>query len=281
MNPGEGSRRWPTILVVDGARSELDDSVVVEEPLEIQVAFGDEAPRSLSLTMRTPGDDEALAVGLLFAEGILQERRDLETVEWVPDPSSDSPETDQRLCLRLRADLPRDRLGATRNFIMTSACGVCGKTAVDATFAAGIRSLPVGSPRLRRAVLENLPETMRAGQALFARTGGIHAAALFDLEGGLLDLAEDVGRHNAVDRIVGRAFAAATLPLSERVLAVSGRVGFEIVQKALRAGVPILAAVGAPTHLALRAAARGGMTVAGFVRAGRANLYTASERIDG
>ena len=246
---------------------------------DLACAFGDEAPRSLSLTMRTPGDDEALAVGLLFAEGILQERRDLETVEWVPDPSSDSPETDQRLCLRLRADLPRDRLGATRNFIMTSACGVCGKTAVDATFAAGIRSLPVGSPRLRRAVLENLPETMRAGQALFARTGGIHAAALFDLEGGLLDLAEDVGRHNAVDKIVGWATMHERLPLRGHVLVVSGRAGFEIVQKAAVAQIPILAAISGPSSLAIEMARECEMTLVAFLRGPDMNVYSAPDRL--
>jgi len=272
-----GAQPWPTTFFLDGTRGELADPVAIEDPLEIRLAVGDAAPAPLAVTLRTPGHDRELAAGLLYAEGIVEEAGDLIALGEVG--AGEGPGS--RIVARVRAR--RDGAGTTppaRPFLSSAACGLCGKAAVDTVFASGFPPLPAG-PRLPLPLLLDLPRRMAPAQELFAQTGGIHAAALFTGDGELLLSREDVGRHNAVDKVVGALLLAARLPAGETVLAVSGRIGFEIVQKALRAGVPAIAAVGAPSTLALRLAARAGMTVVGFVRPGRCNVYCGVERVAG
>ncbi|HEV8629508.1 MAG TPA: formate dehydrogenase accessory sulfurtransferase FdhD [Thermoanaerobaculia bacterium] len=270
---------WPITFVVDGARQELPDAVVVEDPLEILVAIDDAAastgapPAPLAVTLRTPGHDRELVAGLLYAEGIVDGAADIASL----DEAAPGEAAGSRVVARLTARRTSTTTPA-RPFLSTAACGVCGKASVDAVFAGGFPPLPAG-PRVPLSLLLELPGRMAPAQQLFASTGGLHAAALFDARGELLLLREDVGRHNAVDKLVGALLLAGQLPAGERLLAVSGRIGFEIVQKALRAGIPLLVAVGAPSTLALRLAARAGMTVAGFVRPGRCNLYCGAERV--
>ena len=276
VEPGRAVERWPTTFVVDGARHELPEPLVVEEPLAIHLAAGEDGAASqLAVTLRTPGHDTELVAGLLYAEGIVDRRDDLLALEPVAGAAVADGEA-RRFLARLRGD-PATAT-ATRPFLSTSACGLCGRGALDAAFATGFPALPPG-PRLPAARLQALPERMRDAQPLFATTGALHAAALFDGGGELRVVREDVGRHNAVDKVVGSMLLEDRLPAGESLLAVSGRVGFEVVQKALRAGIPVLVAVGAPTALAVRLASRAGMTLAGFVRADRCNLYCGAERV--
>jgi FdhD protein len=268
---------WPVVVLHGGLREETTDAVVVEEPLEIRVAVGAAAPPApLTVTMRTPGHDLELAAGLLCAEGIIGGRGDVIDLRAAADEGGTA---ENRVDVRLRDGVSLDVARLARTFMATSACGICGKTAVDAVFASGAPALPAGRPRLRRRLVETLPEAMRAAQPVFSRTGGLHAAALFDSAGRLLVLREDVGRHNAVDKVVGACVLGGRLPATDSVLVVSGRAGFEITQKALQGGIPVLAAVGAPSSLSLRLAARAGMTLLGFLRPGRFNIYTGAERV--
>jgi len=263
---------WPTSHVVEGKAQQLPDPVVIEEPLEICV---DSQP--LVVTMRTPDHDVELAAGLLYGEGLIDGPDDLAELR---DASQCGVEN--RVEVRLRDPGALARARAARSFPASSACGVCGKTTIESIFAMGLPLLERGRPRLAAARLESLPKSMRAAQALFAKTGGLHAAALFEVSEAGAELAllrEDVGRHNAVDKVVGARLLAGRLPLRDTLLLLSGRAGFEIVQKAARAGVPIVAAVGAPSSLALRTAERVGMTLIGFLRSGRFNRYTGPERI--
>lgn len=261
---------WPARIVMDGAAQELPDPVVVEEPLELQVGG-----RPLVVTMRTPGHDAELAAGWLFAEGLIQGREDLLALDDAAPRRAPNV-----LAVRLRDEGAVEATRAARSFLSASACGVCGKSAIEHVFARGLPGLAPERPRVEAAWLERLPERMRAAQHVFARTGGLHAAALFAAGGELVTLREDVGRHNAVDKVVGERLLAGALPtLSDCALVLSGRAGFEIVQKAARAGIPLVAAVGAPSSLALRIAERTGMTLVGFLRQGRFNVYTAPERV--
>jgi FdhD protein len=220
-------------------------------------------------------------MGLLYAEGLIDAPGDVVDVRPAGDAAGRVRHTrGNRIDVLLRRGLAPPPAGwGGRTFISTAACGLCGKAAVDAVFASGFPPLDAAEPRVPPGLLRELPARMRAAQTLFARTGGLHAAALFDAAGRLVLLREDVGRHNAVDKVIGALLAAGDLPARRRLLVVSGRAGFEITQKALRAGIPILAAVGAPSALSLRLAARAGMTLVGFLRPDRFNLYTAPERI--
>ncbi len=269
-----GAQPWPTTFFLDGTRGELADPVAIEDPLEIQVAFGASPAAQLAVTLRTPGHDRELAAGLLYAEGIVERADEIVALDEVA--AGEAPGS--RVVARLKDRSTATRAVAARPFLSTAACGLCGKASVDSVFASGFPVLPSG-PRLALPLLLDLPQRMAPAQELFAQTGGIHAAALFAAGGELLLSREDVGRHNAVDKVVGAMLLDGRLPAGETILAVSGRIGFEIVQKALRAGVPVLAAVGAPSTLALRLAARAGMTVVGFVRPGRCNVYGGVERI--
>ncbi len=265
-------------------RSATDtDELAIEEPLEIRLAWH-EPPhltpqaKSISLTMRTPGDDLALARGFLVSEGIVRHRDDVVSVEHCgPAVRADGTSNVVRLELARGATFDPARL--ERHFYTTSSCGVCGKTSLDAVRTTDPPALEPGSPRVRASVVHRMPTLLREAQDTFARTGGLHAAGLFDEEGTLEIAAEDVGRHNAVDKVVGRALAEGRLPARARLLMVSGRASFELVQKAVMAGIPVLAAVGAPSSLAVELAREMGLTLLGFVRDERFNVYTDAGRV--
>ena len=251
------------------------DQLAAEEPLEIRVGYevdGQRQHRTLSVTMRTPGHDEELAAGFLLTEGIIHTKADLLGIIPCPDVQK-AEEAGNVVRAELAAHVPFDFEGLERHFYTSSSCGVCGKTSIDAVRTASCPVLPADGPRLACEVVHQLPERLRAAQAGFEQTGGQHAAALFTPAGELLLLREDVGRHNALDKLIGAALLAGWLPLHQHILLVSGRASFELVQKAAAAGIGILAAVGAPSSLAVQAAESFGMTVLGFVRNERFNSY--------
>lgn len=243
--------------------SEQQDLLAVEEPLQIRI--GD---RDIAITMRTPGNDPELAAGFLFTEGIVR-AGDIEKIVCGRNVAA--------VTLAPGAKVDLENMG--RNFYVTSSCGVCGKASIEALEAAGCTMLPRGAGRLDAEVVCSLPDKLREAQQVFNRTGGLHAAGLFSSEGNLIVLREDVGRHNAVDKLIGRAFLDGRLPLSDRVLLVSGRASFELVQKAVMAGIPALAAVGAPSSLAVKTALRFGMTLIGFLRGDRFNVYSGAAKV--
>ncbi len=252
-----------------------DDPVVGEAPMEIRVAGPDQAPVAVAVTMRTPGDEAELAVGFLRTEGLISGGADVAAVE-VADPAGVA-QPDDTVTVRLTRPFDASAI-AERHFVATASCGICGKASIDEV-AVRCEPIPAG-PQVAVAVVLSLPGRMREAQAVFERTGGLHAAALFTPGGELVALREDVGRHNALDKLVGSQLLADALPLHDRVLLVSGRVSFEIVQKAAVAGVPIVCAVSAPSDLAVEAAERLGVTVVGFLRDDGFNVYCHAERID-
>jgi FdhD protein len=257
------------------------DVLAVEEPLEIRLHVevdGRLVRRTVSVTMRTPGDDESLAAGFLFTEGILHDPAQVEDIRPCGPPAPDGRARNV-VRVQLRAGTHVDLARLERHFYTTSSCGVCGKTSIDALEATSRYTLPAGTPVVDAALVHRLPALLRDGQAVFDRTGGLHASALVDAGGRVHALREDVGRHNALDKVIGAEFLAGRLPAHDRILLVSGRVSFELVQKAVMAGIPVLAAVGAPSSLAVELAARTGMTLLGFVRDGRFNVYAGGERI--
>jgi FdhD protein len=235
------------------------DLLAVEEPLQIRVG-----ERDLAITMRTPGNDVELAAGFLFTEGFIDSAEDILDVR----------SSGNTAVVTLAQDIDTDR-----HFYMTSSCGICGKASIQALEAAGCSVPPPNFPRLEASMIRSLPAKLRESQAVFDRTGGLHAAGLFSARGTPVLLREDVGRHNAVDKLIGRALLDRQLPLHDYVLMVSGRTSFELLQKAARAGIPVLAAVGAPSSLAVKAALRFGITLIGFLRDDRFNVYTSPRRI--
>jgi FdhD protein len=274
---GESRVQVPVRRLAGGEAREEADWVAVEEPLEIRVGFPGAAPggESLVVTMRTPGHDEELARGLLFTEGIVRDAADvLEFV--VADPAEGLGNI---LQVNLR-EVARERLAAARrSFYTNSSCGICGKASLEALRARA--ALPVHGEELRvsASTLAGLPAALATRQPTFASTGGLHAAAIFGADGGLLDVREDVGRHNAVDKLVGAALRDGRLPLANLGLLVSGRASFEIVEKARMAGCPLVVAVGAPSSLAIDAAWETGITLVGFLRDGRFNVYATPNRV--
>ena len=257
------------------------DVLAAEEPLEIRVGYGpagEREHRTLSITMRTPGHDFELAAGFLFTEGIIRSRADLQGVLYCPDVEKEEERENvvrAELAPTATPDLPR----LERHFYTSSSCGVCGKTSIEAVHAASCPVLPATGPHVAARVIHALPERQREAQELFEQTGGLHAAALFSPAGKLLLLREDVGRHNALDKVIGAALFQDLLPLHDAVLLVSGRASFELVQKAAVAGIPVMAAVGAPSSLAVSAARDFGMTLCGFVRQQRFNIYCHEWRV--
>jgi FdhD protein len=258
------------------AHVEKDDRVVVEAPLEFQLhhpALGLE-PVSFGATMRTPGDDEWLAAGLLYGEGIINHASDIDVIE----ASTRRPNV---VNVRLHSTVQLDVQTPARRFSAGSSCGVCGTTGLDAAIARAAATRIVDTGRTDLSVLFRLPERMRGEQSKFGDTGGIHAAALFDFSGELLGVAEDVGRHNALDKLVGENLLAQRLPLSDKIVILSGRASFELVQKAVRAGASVLAAIGAPSSLAVNLAVASGLTLVGFLRDNRCNIYSNPQRLLG
>jgi FdhD protein len=271
------------ILRIQGDGIEArEDAVAIEEPLEIQLNYekrgGLRVNKSISVTMRTPGSDEELAAGFLFTEGILSSRYQIEEIAPVAARPG-APVNGNSLRVSLRAGVEVDLRTLERHFYTTSSCGVCGKTSLEALCTTGQIALPPGEPLVESGVITGLPQTLRRAQTVFDQTGGIHAAALFDPTGTLLAMREDIGRHNAVDKLVGSEFLGGRVPLSQGILLVSGRASFELMQKAVMAGIPILAAVGAPSSLAIDVARQFGATLLGFVREGRFNVYAGADRI--
>jgi FdhD protein len=264
----------------DAGNARRSDVIAVEEPLEIRL-MRDGLPeadenggtgRSISITMRTPGHDAELAVGFLYGEGLLREPRDVVDTGFCGA-------TGNILRVTVRADLPLDLARVTRNFYTTSSCGVCGKASIEAVAAsAGDRRIS-SELIVRESVLRALPDTLRKSQAGFAETGGMHAVGLFSAEGELLASREDVGRHNAMDKLVGAALLGGELPWRDRVLLLSGRASFELVQKATMAGAPIVAAIGAPSTLAVEMAESAGITLVAFLRPAGCNVYCNAWRV--
>jgi FdhD protein len=253
---------------------ERPDRVVTEEPMEIRVHGPGQAPRPLAVTMRTPGSDFELAVGFCRTENVLASADELDTVAYCL--AGEGTQEYNVVTVRLRRPVAEPR--AARPFVANASCGLCGKTTLDEIEQ---HCPPVGhGPVVERSLIASLPERLRASQRVFDTTGGLHAAGEFAADGALVAFREDVGRHNALDKLIGHALMARRLPLADSVLMVSGRVSFEIVQKAAIAGFPIVCAVSAPSSLAVEAADRFGQTLIGFVRDERANLYTHPERVD-
>lgn len=257
--------------------SEENDLLAVEEPLEIRLGYekdGQRVSSSVSITMRTPGNDEELATGFLFTESIIRRPEDVAFVKPCGDSDDDNV---VRVELESGVDVDLDRL--QRHFYTTSSCGVCGKASLDALRAAGATALPTGDISFSPTTLATLPARLREAQKTFDETGGLHAAAAFDCDGELLFLREDIGRHNAVDKVVGALLSEGLLPASEHGLMVSGRASFELMQKALLAGMPLLAAVSAPSSLAVQMAREFRLSLVGFLRGDTFNIYAGEERI--
>jgi FdhD protein len=270
--PQSTTRVRVTAVDGDGVRRRAD-RLATEEPMEIRIQEPGADQRSVAVTMRTPGHDFELAAGFLFTEGLIAGRADVRRVRYCAVPREEQHYN------VVTVDLTRALPGfqPQRAFYATSSCGVCGKASLEAL---DVQCAPVApGPHIEPEILTALPEELRRVQRVFDRTGGLHAAGLFDASGALLELREDVGRHNAVDKLVGHALLSGELPLSERVLMVSGRLSFEIVQKAAVAGIPIVCAVSAPSSLAVDTGRRFGMTLVGFLRGSRFNIYTNAERI--
>lgn len=258
------------------------DQLAVEEPLEIRLIWNG-APRTVAVTMRTPGADAELAVGFLYAEGIVQDRGAVRRAGPCVEASGDAGGACANI-VEVEVEGPKaggepDWKILERHFYATSACGVCGKAGLESLALKVAEPLPPG-PRLAPEVLRSLPDTLRRGQGLFEATGGLHAAGLFDASGRLLALREDVGRHNALDKLLGWAFLEGRLPLHDHAVLVSGRSSYEILQKCLMAGVPVVCAVSAPSSLAVELAERFGLTLIGFLRGDRFNVYTGIERVE-
>ncbi|HEV7680173.1 MAG TPA: formate dehydrogenase accessory sulfurtransferase FdhD [Candidatus Dormibacteraeota bacterium] len=265
------SVRRRLLRVADGSVQWRGDDVAAEEPLEIRIAG-----TSVAVTMRTPGNDFDLATGFLFAEGLVtaaEQVRSIQTCSW--------KETGEMnvLDVTLSADAPRFDPAAARNFYTTSSCGLCGKASIDAIRTRAQWEVREDPLRIDAHTLSTLPDRIRDAQRVFDRTGGLHAAGLFDATGELRCLREDVGRHNAVDKVIGWALTERLLPLTHHILMVSGRASFELTQKALVAGIPMLAAVSAPSSLAVELAEDAGMTLIGFLRGDTMNVYTGEQRV--
>ncbi|MCX4695999.1 formate dehydrogenase accessory sulfurtransferase FdhD [Streptomyces sp. NBC_01408] len=273
---GRVTERRRVVRIRNGTAGIRPDTLVTEEPLEIRLNG-----KPLAITMRTPGDDFALAVGFLVSEGVLGSASDVRAVTYCEGADEDGVNTYNVVNVQLAAGVPVPDITLERNVYTTSSCGLCGKASLDAVRTA--TRFPGAAAddavRVPARLLGTLPDRLRAAQKVFDRTGGLHAAGLFSAEGELLDVREDVGRHNAVDKVVGRALREGRLPLTGAVLLVSGRASFELAQKAVMAGIPVLAAVSAPSSLAVDLALESGLTLVGFLRGADMNIYAGEERI--
>ena len=278
MQPASPSRAVGTRIVLrtDGdSVAEQEESLAGEEPLQLRAAGPGQDPVDIAVTMRTPGHEEELAAGFLITEGLVPAAALVAARFDVADPAATS-QPENQITVRLAAVFDA-ALVASRAFVATASCGICGKASIEDIER---RCDPLAEgPVVTRSVIVGLPETMRRAQAVFESTGGLHAAALFTAEGQLIGLREDIGRHNALDKLVGAMALRGELPLHERVLLVSGRASFEIVQKAAMAGIAFLCAVSAPSDLAVATADRLGMTLIGFLRGERFNVYSGRQRL--
>ena len=275
---GRVTSRYRVVRIADGVAASRPDTLAAEEPLEIRVAG-----RPLTVTMRTPGDDFDLARGFLVSEGVVAAVSDIAAIRYCAGATADgsgfSQNTYNVLDVLLDDGVPLPDPSLERNFYTTSSCGLCGKASLEAVRTISTWRIDRDPLRLDAAMIATLPDKLRAAQRVFDRTGGLHAAGLFDPSGDLMCVREDVGRHNAVDKVIGWAHGAGRLPLSGTTLMVSGRASFELVQKAVMAGLPALAAVSAPSSLAVDLAREMGLTLIGFLRGSSMNVYSAVERI--
>jgi FdhD protein len=276
--PRRGSKTKTRVRVVEDGRVRVrPDTLATEEPMEIRLLTG-QATQTVAVTMRTPGADFELAAGFLYGEGIIDSPDDVQKISYCIDSDLDAEQRYNIVNVELRGGHEFDLRPLERHFYTTSACGVCGKASLEQLELRGCPVMTAG-PEVSAEVINTLPEKLREAQGLFDATGGLHAAALFDDRGELIALREDVGRHNATDKLVGWALLEGRLPLSEHVVLVSGRSSFEILQKSLAAGAPVVCAISAPSSLAVDVAKQFGMTLVGFLRGGRFNVYAGSERI--
>ncbi|MFG3190020.1 formate dehydrogenase accessory sulfurtransferase FdhD [Streptomyces omiyaensis] len=272
---GRVTERRRVTRIRGGAVSARPDTLVTEEPLEIRLNG-----RPIAITMRTPGDDFALAAGFLVSEGVLASAADVRSIVYCAGAKEDGTNTYNVVDVKLAPEVVVPDITLERNVYTTSSCGLCGKASLDAVRTTARFPIADAPPvRVSPALLSALPDRLRAAQKVFDTTGGLHAAALFSEDGALLDVREDVGRHNAVDKLVGRALREELLPLDRAVLLVSGRASFELAQKAVMAGIPVLAAVSAPSSLAVDLAAETGLTLVGFLRGADMNVYAGEHRI--
>jgi FdhD protein len=263
------------IKVINNQLVDAEDFLVVEEPLEIQLSYFTDNKRStktISVTMRSPGNDEELAAGFLFTEGIINNNNQVESVEVLPL-------RENIVVVTLNENVIPALQKAERNFYTTSSCGVCGKSSIDAIRTVSVYNNEVDDIYLKAAMFYGLQDQLIEQQLIFQSTGGLHAAALFNMEGNLIRVREDVGRHNALDKLVGTALLNDELPLNKLILLLSGRASFELLQKAIMAGIKIVAAVGAPSSLAVQLAKEGGITLIGFLRNERFNIYCGEQRV--
>ncbi|AKS31786.1 formate dehydrogenase accessory sulfurtransferase FdhD [Mycolicibacterium goodii] len=271
---GRVTNRYRVVRLAEGGADERPDTLAAEEPLEIRVAG-----RPLTVTMRTPGNDFDLARGFLVSEGVVARAGDVVGIQYCAGATRDGSNTYNVLDVLLADGVTAPDASLERNFYTTSSCGVCGKASLEAVRTVSSWAVRDDPVQLSAATIVTMPDKLRAAQRVFDRTGGLHAAALFDADGELLCVREDVGRHNAVDKVVGWAQDGGLLPLRSAVLMVSGRASFELVQKAVMAGIPALAAVSAPSSLAVDLAREMGLTLVGFLRGATMNIYSGAERI--
>ncbi|HEX7169660.1 MAG TPA: formate dehydrogenase accessory sulfurtransferase FdhD [Rubrobacter sp.] len=276
--PRRASKTKTRVRVVeDGGMRVRPDTLATEEPMEIRLLMGD-TKQTVAVTMRTPGADFELAAGFLYGEGIVKGPEDIAKISYCVDRDLDAAQQYNIVNVELRGGHDYDLRPLERHFYTTSACGVCGKASLEQLELRGCPVIAPG-PEVSAETIYSLPEKLREAQGLFDATGGLHAAALFDPEGNLLALREDVGRHNATDKLVGWALLEGRLPLSDHIVMVSGRSSFEILQKCLTAGVPVVCAISAPSSLAVDVAREFGMTLVGFLRGNRFNVYAGQERV--
>jgi FdhD protein len=280
MGLRDAAVRRPTsnaqVVAVDGGRArQRPDRLVTEEPMEIRLHGPGEEPASVAVTMRTPGSDFELAVGFCLTEGLLADPDDLASAAYCLGGDGEQ----QYNVVTVRRRTPAVAGIRDRAFVATASCGLCGKAALD-DIEQRVTPITASGPVVRASVLVTLPRRLAEHQQVFDATGGLHAAARFDVDGTVVASREDVGRHNALDKLIGHAFLERELPLAAQIVLVSGRVSFELVQKAAMAGVPIVCAVSAPSSLAVHAAERFGVTVVGFLRGDRFNVYSHAERVD-
>ncbi|RFU87840.1 formate dehydrogenase accessory sulfurtransferase FdhD [Streptomyces triticagri] len=271
---GRVTARRRVLRVRDGVQTYRPDTLAAEEPMEIRVGG-----RPLSVTMRTPGNDFDLAAGFLAGEGVLHAAEEIAGIRYCAGATADGSNTYNVVDVGLAPGVAAPDASLERNFYTTSSCGLCGKAGLDAVRTNARWSVADDPLRIGPERLTALPDRLRAAQKVFDSTGGLHAAGLFTADGELLCLREDVGRHNAVDKVVGHALRAGLLPLRGTALMVSGRASFELVQKAVMAGIPLLAAVSAPSSLAVDLADESGLTLVGFLRGTSMNVYTGAERL--
>jgi FdhD protein len=274
----EHSRQVSIVKIAGDSARSVPDLLAVEEPLEIRLAYDDRV-QNLAVTMRTPGQDADLALGFLFTEGIIGGASDVDAAEHVFVACSANNQN--TILVKLKKGVIPNLGKADRNFYTTSSCGVCGKASIEAirTVSAFGTVTPWMGDGIDRVLILDLPNRLASAQEVFAETGGLHAAALFDSSGSLLMVREDVGRHNAVDKLIGAAMMEGKLPLAQAVLLLSGRASFELVQKAAMAGIPVIATVGAPSSLAVSLAEEFGITLIGFLRNNRFNIYSGAHRV--